>query len=133
MISGRRFLDLGTGDGKLVSELLDRGVLALGLDLYLNEQQKKQEHFILGDAFNLPFQAQVFEAIHCSYSVFHYEPLSHFPQLFREIHRVSQKGCVFLIPFFDQTERRNFLMQLAKKAAWKVFEDRERGTLMLIK
>ena len=103
ILSGKSVLDLGCGGGEAVVELCSRNIFAIGVDLYLNEKQKRDPAFIRADAFSLPFQDSCFDLILSSYSIFHFEPLSELRVLFSEVSRaLNPGGSILLTPVEDE-------------------------------
>ena len=67
---GKRVLDIGTGDGKFVTDLRERGIDAVGVDIYLKPEQKAQAHFLEADAAKLPLENESVDRIFSSYSIY---------------------------------------------------------------
>ena len=126
-------LDLGCGNGSLVNELNRAGVKAWGLDLYLNERQKKSALFFEGDAFQTPFKEKSFDLVFSSWSVFNYEPLFQFYSLFSELKRILKPGgMIFIQPLFN-AERIDVLKIVSKKLRFSMALDTNKGWIYFIK
>ena len=96
---GRRILDLGCGDGKLVKELRKFGFDIHGLDVFLSDGQENDPNFVPGDAFRTPFASQTFDMILSTWSVFSYEPLAQIHALLTEAKRMLRTGgSIFITP-----------------------------------
>ncbi len=98
-------LDIGCGGGTLVRELTNRSLSVVGLDLYLENHQKYNPLFIQADAYRLPWNNPRFDMIFAFWSIFHYEPLSQFGHLFKELSRVLQPGGSIWIPALNDLGR----------------------------
>jgi len=98
-------LDLGCGGGSLVQELSRHSVNIRGLDIFLTDQQIKNPLFIQGDAFQMPIADSSIDFIFALWTVFHYEPLSQFGNLLKEVHRILTPGGAILIPSLSDPER----------------------------
>lgn len=91
----RRILDLGTGYGSVVPELVRRGGGAvIALDRQLGALQASPDHFtdacrIVGDATSLPFGKDTFDLIFSQLVLLWVLPL---PKAIQEIWRVLQPG-----------------------------------------
>lgn len=73
---GKKILDAGTGGGSFVTELSARGHQIKGIDIYLNEEQKKLPAlFQLGDLKASPYADEEFDLIYSTWSVFSYDAM----------------------------------------------------------
>ena len=63
-------MDLGTGDGQFVCDLLNKGINAIGVDIYLSERQKQSKAFIEADARKIPIPNDSVDFIYSSFSIF---------------------------------------------------------------
>lgn len=91
---GKKVLDIGTGGGTLVTELRTLGVDAHGLDIYLNESQRKLNYFHQKDALHTELASDQFDVIYSTISVFSYERENRklLTQLFLETRRLLKPG-----------------------------------------
>ena len=100
--AGERVLDLGTGVGAMVAQLLRHfpGIRVVGLDRQRSALQTAQANhpdaiYVEGDAMNLPFPDQAFDHVHGSWIIEHVpDPVA----ALREVRRVLRIGgtCRFL-------------------------------------
>ncbi len=71
-----KILDAGTGDGKLVRNLRERGIEAIGVDIALNAEQEQDPHiFSRQDLAFLTFADNSFDTIISTQSVLTYETI----------------------------------------------------------
>lgn len=75
-LSGKRFLDVGSGTGELTAQAAARGATAEGLDFAATMVAKATEQypsipFREGDAENLPYPDAHFDAAACSFGLLH--------------------------------------------------------------
>lgn len=110
----KKILDLGCGGGTLVRDLRSASISIWGVDLYLDQSQKKSADFIEGDAFALPFEKQSFDLILSSYSVFHYEEPLHFRSLLLEVRRVLCSGGSLCLAVLDRPERLEYIKRVSE-------------------
>jgi SAM-dependent methyltransferase len=100
--TGERVLDLGTGVGAMVSQLIQLfpGIRVVGLDRQRSALQTAQANhpkaiYVVGDAMDLPFPDQAFDHVHGSWIIEHVpDPVV----ALREVRRVLRAGgtCRFL-------------------------------------
>ncbi len=90
-------LDIGCSSGVITSEAQPFFKYMVGIDYdvagltLISDEQKKQSLFIRGDAMQLPFSNQSFDAIICA-QIYEHVPDDH--KLFSEIERVIRPGGV---------------------------------------
>lgn len=162
-------LDVGCADGVLSNVIFKctKANKLIGLDIVKTSVDWAKKHwsknknmeFILGDAHNLPFKNNTFDAVYCL------EALEHVVNpvlVFKEFNRVMKKGGfgVFLVPsdndlfkvvwwlwlhFYPrgwvwrdthiQTYRNNYLLTVCKKAGFKIEIEKKfnLGMLHLVK
>ena len=99
---GDRVLDLGTGVGAMMAQLIHHfpGICVVGLDRQRSALQTAQAHhpeaiYVVGDAMDLPFTDQAFDHVHGSCIIEHVaDPMG----ALREVRRVLRPGgtCRFL-------------------------------------
>ena len=63
-VSEKSILDIGTGDGQFVEDLIVLGAHAVGIDLVLKNKMKEKSYFIEADAKHLPFPNNKFDQIY---------------------------------------------------------------------
>ena len=95
----QKVLDAGTAEGRLVEELREAGSEAVGVDLALNEIQKKKPYFFQGDIRKMTFRSGTFDLSVSSFGVFHYGTTLEFrAEAMQELIRVTrQNGKILLI------------------------------------
>jgi ubiquinone/menaquinone biosynthesis C-methylase UbiE len=97
LLKGKRVLDMGCGEGKLLKKAPS---LIHGIDI--NEEMLKQlsaEQLLVkkGSVTNIPYEDRYFEAVHCSNIIEHLTPAEAY-QMFFEIKRVlKSEGIVIII------------------------------------
>lgn len=101
-LDGLDVLDIGTGDGGFVLELnsgkLGKGTRGWGLDLVLDESQKKNPQFIQGASYQMPIKSGSVDRAFATLSFFQYidketpEGMELLRKSFAEIHRVLKPG-----------------------------------------
>lgn len=96
-------LDLGCGTGRLSAPLAATGARVTGLDATsaMLAQARAREggkvaRWIRGDAFNLPFHAESFDAV-ISARFFHLWPVERYPGLLAQISRVLRPNGISII------------------------------------
>lgn len=101
-MQGNNVLDVGCGNGLLLSKLLSNCTACSGVDYSkaMIEEAKKllpQGDFYQAEANNLPFQTHQFDRV-LSYSIFHYFPSYDYAlSVIKEMMRVCKPGGVILI------------------------------------
>lgn len=105
-LRGKRVLDAGTGDGKLVTDLREMGIDAVGIDIFLNpEQQEQSEAFIQSDLRSTPLPANSIDVVYSTFSIFSYEWDNHkvLREVIIELRRVLKNGGVVRVaPIWGQ-------------------------------
>lgn len=99
-VKGENLLDLGCGNGNLLTQLVRSGFVLTGVDLSeaMIEQARQRldgyAELIAADAGHLPFPADAFDVLVCNASFHHYpEPEA----ALKEMHRVLRPGGTLLI------------------------------------
>ncbi len=69
-LQGLRVLDVGSGGGKFVLELIAEGVSASGFDLTLSRRLAGHGSFVRGDAQKLPFADDALDVLYYNWSLF---------------------------------------------------------------
>ena len=114
-------LDVGSGEGVLVNELLDRGINAVGVDVsevvVARSNSRTPGRFIHGSILALPFEDVAFESV-TSINCLEYLVPDDIPAAFREIHRVAQK-TVFLRVATAQSEIDHRLLTVEARSWWE--------------
>lgn len=103
---GTRALDVGCGPGQAAAELASCGLRTEGVDgsaamIALARQGSPSVRFRTADMFDLPFEAETFDAVCAWYSIIH-TPGEALPELFAEYRRVLTDPGWLLLAF--QTE-----------------------------
>lgn len=103
-LKGKRILDAGCGDGKLVYQMRAAGIDAIGVDIVLNERQlREKEIFQQGDLRRLELPDESVDVIYSSWSVFSYEKDAVFlREVAAEFKRVLKPRGVIRISPVDQ-------------------------------
>jgi ubiquinone/menaquinone biosynthesis C-methylase UbiE len=101
--AGGRVLDLGCGDGSLLTRDLAERYHVVGVDLSLAQLRRArqivpQAQFICADATALHLPAESFDAVVAFYSLNHV-PREQLPDLFEAIHRWLRPGGLFVGSF----------------------------------
>jgi len=106
---GMRVLDVCVGPGMLAAGVLQRGAEAVGLDfsdevVELARKNVPDGEFHQGNAQDLPFPDDAFDAVVCGYGVMHVpEPET----ALQEMHRVLRPGGRMAISVWDSTTPNN--------------------------
>lgn len=111
----KTILDVATGTGDLAIALakknpqakitgfdLSAGMLEHGRKKIANKSLSEQIEMIQGDAENMPFEDDTFDAITVAFGVRNFETLE---KGLKEIHRVLKPGGIFVILEFSQPEK----------------------------
>ena len=105
-LRGKRVLDAGTGDGKLVIDLRDMGIDAVGIDIFLTPaQQANPKAFIQSDLRSTPLPEDSVDIVYSTFSIFSYEWDNHkvLRDVIVELKRVLKAGgLVRLAPIWGQ-------------------------------
>jgi ubiquinone/menaquinone biosynthesis C-methylase UbiE len=124
LVKGKRYLDLGTGNGYVAFEMAKQtaDIFVTGIDIVakaveVNNQQAKKEkynhvHFIAYQGIELPFEGREFFGVVSRYA-FH-----HFPNptlSAKEISRVVERGgfCVIADPVPNKQDKTDFINHFA--------------------
>ncbi|WP_138502638.1 class I SAM-dependent methyltransferase [Nostoc sp. PA-18-2419] len=75
--AGMRLLDVACGTGWLSADAVKRGAIVTGLDytenmLVIARSRCPEAEFRVGDAENLPFESDEFEAVVCNFGILHF-------------------------------------------------------------
>jgi SAM-dependent methyltransferase len=99
---GSRMLDVCCGPGMLSAAAVGRGAYAIGLDfpgvVSLAEKLVPGAQFQSGDATNLPFDENYFDAVVCGYGIMHVPDAQH---ALREMLRVLKPGGRLALTVWD--------------------------------
>jgi len=133
--SGDKILDLGCGNGRFIELIKDLPIEYTGLDIsqeliFLSKKRFenlkktgqlkiKNFHLVIGDALNLPFEDNSFDAIF-SISVFHQIPSLEFRLRFLKEARRVLKNEGFLILSVWNFWQKKFLLNLIKYTLLKL-------------
>ncbi|NDF13750.1 class I SAM-dependent methyltransferase [bacterium] len=128
-----RILDLGCGNGGLVSDLRRLGIGAHGLDLYFDLQSLPRRDLIPGDAFHSELPASSFDLITSSYSVYHYEPLARLQDLLRESLRILAPGGRILLSPIHEGPRLTHLRDLCRSLSLPFWQTPENKAIQILK
>ena len=100
---GMRVLDVCTGPGMIAAAALERGATVTGLDfsagqIEIARRRVPQAEFVEGDAQNLPYDDDSFDAVVCGYGIIHVpDPQRALQQMvrvaFRPAVRIDQGAC----------------------------------------
>lgn len=96
-LSGRRFLDVACGTGELAAAAAARGARAEGIDFAATMVDKAARahasaRFREGDAERLPYAAESFDIVTCSFGILH---LEHPEKAVAEARRVLSRGGIY--------------------------------------
>jgi SAM-dependent methyltransferase len=106
--AGRRVLDVGSGNGYVLSRYAMTGADVYGVDLTSTgialcrrrfALAGLRGHFTVGNAENLPFPSESFDCV-CSMGVLHHTPDT--DRAVREVHRVLRPGGRLIVMFYHR-------------------------------
>lgn len=100
-MQGKKALDVGTGGGSFVIELIKNGVKAIGIDIAKsNNKIDNPKLFKIRDASNTKFADKTFDFVYSSYSVFYYHEKINFKiKVLKELKRITKnQGKIRLGP-----------------------------------
>lgn len=105
-LSGKKVLDVGTGHGRLVKDLLELGVDAHGLDISLPAALKGNPRFHEADALDTKMPGESWDVIYVNYSVFTFEEgVPFYTRALGEAHRILKPGGRIRIgPLFSEED-----------------------------
>lgn len=130
-------LDLGCGTGRTTFPLFDKGFEnIIGVDLtvemineaaLLNQHFGKEIPFEVGDATQLRFEDQIFDALIFSFNgIMSIPMLAHRMKAFDEINRVLKLNGVFIFTTHDRAMEAQFLdFWIAEKNRWETGNQRK--------
>jgi SAM-dependent methyltransferase len=124
---GARLLDLGCGNGGLVSDLSRLGLCATGMDLHFDAHALPNRNLRVGDAFHTGLPGSCMDLITSSYSVYHYEPLARLKELLLESLRILVPGGRILLSPIHASARLVHLRDLCERlevAFWQAHENK---------
>jgi len=124
-VSGKRFLDVGSGTGELTAEAAGRGATAEGLDFAATMVAKASQKypgipFREGDAEKLPYPDAHFDAAACSFGLLH---MADADRALQEARRVLKAGGRYTFTAWCGPEQGGEFFKLVMGAI------REHGTL----
>jgi SAM-dependent methyltransferase len=105
---GKRVLDVGSGNGYVLSRYASHGALTCGVDLTSTavglcrrrfELMQLPGEFVVGNAECLPFPAATFDCV-CSMGVLHHTPDT--ARAVGEVHRVLKPGGRLIVMFYHR-------------------------------
>ncbi len=128
-----RVLDLGCGNGGLVSDLNRLGLKASGIDLYFDPQALPNRNLFPEDAFQTGFPHSSFDLITSSYSVYHYEPLSRLRELLQESLRLLSPGGRLLLSPIHESPRLAHLRELCQRLSLPFWQAPENKAIQILK
>lgn len=105
-IRNKRILDVGAGTGRLSLRLAEKGADVIALDIsdrMLAELERKNKKIItvVGDAEQLPFEDNFFDAVTAAFLIIHLKDPVRF---FDEVYRVLKDGGRFIVTNINQKE-----------------------------
>lgn len=100
----KAILDVGCGNGNLVSDLSKKGMNVEGIDLFLQPTQKSP-HFEQVDAYHSHKRKTKYDLILTLWSVFHYEPLSQLRVLFQSLFESLKPKGQLVVPQISDPPR----------------------------
>lgn len=133
-LNPRKVLDLGCGNGnvlKLLNENMDAKLYGLDLSDKMILQAKKKlgnnAHLSVGDAENLPYNDNEFDAVICNASFHHYtKPHA----VLKEIKRILRKGGILVLgdptaPFNWYLKILNHFLKYSDSGDFKIYSRKE--------
>lgn len=103
-LTGKKTLDIGCGNGRLIHHLKNKGGVVTGADISkkMIESARKRfpdTEFIQANAENLPFQNEEFDVVVAAFLIVH---LKNPEKMFKEIYRVLKDGGSFILTNINQ-------------------------------
>jgi len=101
-IKEKKILDVGAGNGRLVSRLVDKGAEVTALDVseeMLKKIKNKNVEKVVGEAEDLPFVEDSFDIVIATFLIVHLKDLNRF---FDEVYRVLKPNGLFLVTNINQ-------------------------------
>ena len=126
---GKRVLDVGCGNGYVLSRYAREGADTYGIDLTETavglsrrrfELSRLEGRFVVGSAEDLPFPSDAFDAV-CSMGVLHHTPDT--PRAVREIHRVLEPGGRLIVMFYHRNSAVYRRLQLRSRLARRPLQE----------
>lgn len=133
IFKGARLLDLGCGNGGLVSDLRRLGLEARGIDLHFDSHALPNKHLIEADAFRTGLADESENLITSSYSVFHYEPLGRLRELLEECLRILRPGGRMLLSPIHEGARLQHLRALCARRGLGFWQAPENKAIQILK
>lgn len=121
-VRGKRVLDIGCGEGWIERMLLEKGARRIdAIDISADVIKKakkaklKKVHYQVGDAINLPFAKNSFDAV-VAFEVLEHIPANTEGEMFSEINRVLKPGG----ELFLSTPHKQWFVVLSDPAWWLI-------------
>jgi SAM-dependent methyltransferase len=124
--AGRRVLDVGSGNGYVLSRYAGAGADVYGIDITRTgiglcrsrfALSGLRGHFTVGSAEDLPFPSETFDLV-CSMGVLHHTPRTE--RAVREVHRVLRPGGRLIVMFYHRNSfQYRFLFPVRRYLAGK--------------
>lgn len=107
---GDRVLEIGCGNGKTISSLIDDGVEVAGLDFSETAIEQCRSlfdcEFVCSDCTKLPFEDGSFDGVIAFHVLEHLQP-DELESTMKEIFRVMKKDAVLLVKVFSKSDMRS--------------------------
>ena len=133
-INPQKILDLGCGNGnilKLLAQKIDASLYGLDISENMISEAKKRlgnnAELTVGEAENLPYSDDQFDAIICNASFHHYpNPV----KALKEIKRILKKGGILILgdptaPFNWYLKILNYFLKYSNSGDYKIYSEKE--------
>lgn len=126
---GKRVLDVGCGNGYVLSHYARQGADTYGIDLTktaVNLSRRRFEladldgHFVVGSAEDLPYPSGSFDGV-CSMGVLHHTPDT--PRAVAELRRVLKAGGRLIVMFYHRNSAIYRRLQLRSRVARRPLQE----------
>lgn len=125
---GERVLEIGCGNGKTISSLLDDGVDVVGLDFSETAIEQCRElfdcEFVCASCDKLPFEGESFDGVIAFHVLEHLQP-DELQRTMSEIRRVLKKNGALMVKVFSKDDMRSEKTTKGNGIFYHYFERKE--------